>query len=114
MLKTRPSVWGEEKALVDEGLEALWLAAALDPGWIAPWTEIGATLHHTGRSADAVEHLRNVKPECGPLDAEYHSTLGAAYWKSGDLPRALIAFEEALALDPEERLPCWRPRSFPS
>ena len=101
-LKTRPSVWGEENALVDEGLDALWLAAALDPGWIAPWTEIGATLHHTGRSADAVAHLRNVKPERGPLDAEYHSTLGAAYWKSGDLPQALTAFEEALALDPEE------------
>ena len=101
-LKTRPGIWDEDPALIDEGLDALWLAVALDPGWIAPWTEIGATLHHTGRSAEAVAHLRNVKPECGPLDAEYHSTLGAAYWKSGDLPRALIAFEEALTLDPEE------------
>ena len=102
LLKTRSCIWGEESAIVDEGLEALWLAATLDPGWIAPWTEIGATLHYTGRSAEAVAHLRNVKPECGPLDAEYHSTLGSAYWKSGDLPRALTAFEEALALDPEE------------
>ena len=102
LLKTGSYIWGEETALVDEGLEALWLAVALDPGWIAPWTEIGATLNRTGRSVEAVAHLRNVKPQCGPLDAEYHNTLGSAYWKSGDLPRALTAFEEALALDPEE------------
>ena len=101
-LKTRSCTWGEETALVDEGLGALWLAVTLDPTWIAPWTEIGATLHHTGRSAEAVAHLRNVKPECGPLDAHYHSTLGAACWKAGDLPRALVAFEASLVLDPEE------------
>ena len=101
-LKTRSCIWGEETALVDEGLGALWLAVTLDPTWIAPWTEIGATLHHTGRSAEAVVHLRNVKPECGPLDAHYHSTLGAACWKAGDLPRALVAFEASLVLDPEE------------
>ena len=101
-LKTGSCIWDEDPALISEGLDALWLAVALDPGWIAPWTEIGATLHHTGRSAEAVAHLRDVKPECGPLDAEYHSTLGVAYWKSGDLPRALTAFEEALTLDPEE------------
>ena len=101
-LKTSLGFWRQESALVDEGLEALWLAVALDPGWIAPWTEIGLTLDHTGRSSEAVAHLRNVKPECGPLDADYHSTLGAAYWKSGDLPRALAAFEASLELDPEE------------
>ena len=101
-LKTNLGFWRQETALIDEGLEALWLAVALDPGWIAPWTEIGLTLDHTGRSAEAVAHLRNVKPECGPLDADYHSTLGAAYWKSGDLPRALAAFEASLELDPEE------------
>ena len=101
-LKTSFGVWRQESALVDEGLEALWLAVALDPGWIAPWTEIGLTLDNTGRSAEAIAHLRNVKPDCGPMDADYHSTLGAAYWKSGDLPRALATFEASLELDPEE------------
>ena len=101
-LKTNLGFWRQETALIDEGLDALWLAVALDPTWMAPWTEIGSTLHHTGRSAEAVAHLLNVKPECGPLDADYYSTLGAAYWKSGDLPRALSAFETSLELDPEE------------
>ena len=101
-LKTNSGFWRQETTLIDEGLDALWLAVALDPGWIAPWTEIGSTLHRTGRSPEAASHLLNVKPECGPLDAEYHSTLGAAYWGSGDLPRALAAFEASLELDPEE------------
>ena len=101
-LKTNLGFWRQETALIDEGLDALWLAVALDPGWIVPWTEIGSTLHRTGRSPEAVLHLLNVKPECGPLDADYHSTLGAAYWGSGDLPRAPAAFETSLELDPEE------------
>ena len=101
-LKTNFGFWRQETALIDEGLDTLWLAVALDPGWIVPWTEIGSTLHRTGRSPEAVSHLLNVRTECGPLDADYHSTLGAAYWGSGDLPRALAAFETSLELDPEE------------
>ena len=31
-------------ALVQEGLEACWLAATLDPNWILPWAEIGLIL----------------------------------------------------------------------
>ena len=77
-------------------------AVALDPNWIVPWTEIGATLYHTGRPAEAVAHLRSAKPECGPLDAHYHCTLGTAEWRLGELARALAAFEAALELDPEE------------
>ena len=89
-------------ALVNEGLDALWLAVALDPNWILPWTEIGETLYYTDRPVEAVAHLRSVKPECGPLDSRYHSTLGTAEWKLGELPGALAAFEAALELDPEE------------
>ena len=109
-LKTDLGFWRQETALTDEGLDALWLAVALDPAWIAPWTEIVSTLDRAGRSSEAVSHLLNVKPECGPLDAEYHSTLGAAYWKLGDLPRALAAFEASLELDPEETS-AWLPAS---
>ncbi len=101
-VKTGIGIGRGDTALVDEGLSALWIAAKLDPTWIVPWTEIGSTLHHTGRSVEAVEHLRNVNPECGPLDSRYHSTLGTACWKLGQLPEALAAFEASLELDPEE------------
>ena len=101
-VKTGIGIGRDDTALINEGLSALWIAVTLDPTWILPWTEIGSTLRHTGRSVEAVEHLRNVKPECGPLDSRYHSALGAAYWKQGRLPEALAAFEASLELDPEE------------
>ena len=101
-MKTGAAMWTGRTPLVDEGLNSLWMAVAIEPNWILPWTEIGSTLHHTGRSAEAVEHLRNVSPECGPLDSEYHSALGAAYWKTGKLSEALTAFEASLERDPEE------------
>ena len=101
-MKTGGVIWTGKTTLVDEGLNALWMAAALEPNWILPWTEIGVTLHHTDRSEEAVEHLRKVNPDCGPLDSNYHSTLGAAYWKIGKLTEALSAFEASLKLDPEE------------
>ena len=101
-VKTGIGIAREDTALINEGMNALWLAVTLDPNWIIPWTEIGLTLHHTDRSAEAVEHLRNVNPEYGPLDSKYHSALGAAYWKLGELPEALAAFEASLELDPEE------------
>ena len=101
-MKTQAAMWTGRTPLIDEGLNSLWMAVAIEPNWILPWTEIGSTLHHTGRSEEAVEHLRNVSPECGPLDSEYHSALGAAYWKVGKLTEALTAFEASLELDPEE------------
>lgn len=55
-----------------------------------------------GRAADAVAHLLAVRPECGPLDARYHSTLGTAYWRLGLPTKALAALEAALDLDPED------------
>ncbi len=101
-MKTGAAMWTGRTPLVDEGLDELLLAVVLDPKWIIPWTEIGSTLHFTGRSAEAVEHLKNVSPDCGPLDSNYYSTLGAAYWKVDKLPEALTAFEASLDLDPEE------------
>ena len=101
-VKTSIGIGRGDRDLVNEGLDSLWLAVALDPSWILPWTEIGSTLYYTDRPAEAVAHLRSVKPGCGPLDSKYHSTLGTAEWKLGELPRALAAFEAALELDPEE------------
>ena len=101
-VKTGIGIGRGDTALVREGLDALWLAVALDPKWIVPWTEIGSTLLYTDRPEEAVAHLRSVKPNRGPLDAHYYSTLGSAYWKLDRLPEALAAFEEAVELDPEE------------
>ena len=100
-VKTGIGIGRGDTALINEGLNALWIAVTLDPRWIVPWTEIGSTLHHAGRSVEAVEHLRNVNPERSPLDSRYHGTLGAACWKVGQLPEALAAFEASLELDPE-------------
>ena len=101
-VKTGLGIGRDDKALVQQGLEALWLAVALNPQWILPWTEIGSTLLHTERPAEAVDHLLDLKPECGPRDSHYYSTLGAAFWRVDRLHEALEAFEAALELDPEE------------
>ena len=101
-VKTGLGIGRDDKALVQQGLEALWLAVALNPQWIPPWTEIGSTLLHTERPAEAVDHLLDLKPECGPRDHHYYSTLGAAFWRVDRLHEALEAFEAALELDPEE------------
>ena len=101
-VKTSIGIGRGDTSLVNAGLDALWLAATLDPKWIVPWTEIGEILLHTGRPEEAVTHLRNVKSECGPLDCRYYSVLGAAYWKLERLPEALAAFEAGLERDPEE------------
>ena len=91
-----------DMAMVNEGIEACWMAVTLDPYWILPWTEIGLIHLRVGRAADAVTHLLAVSPECGPLDSRYHSTLGTAYWHLGLPTEALAALEAALDLDPEE------------
>ena len=91
-----------DAALVEEGLRALWLAATLDPWWIVPWTEIGNVLLQTGRVQQALAHLRNVKPDCGPLDSRYFSALGDVYWILDRLADALASYEAAVELDPEE------------
>ncbi|MCY4367575.1 MAG: hypothetical protein OXE17_15325, partial [Chloroflexi bacterium] len=101
-MKTGIGIRRDDKALVQQGLEALWLAVALNPQWILPWTEIGSTLLHTERPAEAVDHLLDLKAECGPRDHHYYSTLGAAFWRVDRMHEALEAFEAALELDPEE------------
>ena len=99
-MKSGIGIRGGNKALVEEGLNALWLAASSSPNWILPWTEIGRTLHHTNKTEEAVAHLLDVKEERGPLDSDYFCALGAALWKLDQLKQALIAFEAALELGP--------------
>ena len=89
-------------ALVEEGLEECWLAAELDPNWILPWTEIGWILAMAGRQKEAVEHLRSVDPERGPLDSYYYQAKAFALRQSGMFEESLQTSELALRLNPDD------------
>ena len=91
-----------DEALVKEAMEACWISVTLDPNWILPWTEIGWILVETGRAREAVEHLRAVSPECGPLDSRYYAALGVALRELGDFTASLTAFESSLRLNPND------------
>lgn len=90
-----------DESLVAEGLEACWLAATLDPKWIVPWAEIGWLLLKSGREREAVEHLRSVRPERGPLDSNYYNALGTTLWQLGEFAECLAAYESSLELNPD-------------
>lgn len=91
-----------DSALIKEGLEALWIAVTLDPNWILPWTEIGWLLLRSGRAIEAVAHLRNVRPECRPLDSGYYNALGMAHVQLGEFAEALAAFESSMKQNPND------------
>ncbi len=88
-----------DRNLVDEALEACWIAVALDRNWIAPWTEIGWLLLVSDKPQEAVEHLRSVRPRCGPLDGRYYHALGLALGLIGEHAEALAALESSLKID---------------
>ena len=91
-----------DAALVEEGLEECWLAAKLDPNWLLPWTEIGWILLRAGRGKEAVEHLRSVSPERGPLDSYYYQAMAVALRQMGSFAESIEAFESALRLNPDD------------
>ena len=91
-----------DETLIREGLEACWLAVALDPKWSLPWTEIGKLLLGMGRTGDAVEHLRAVPCDCGPLDHHYFTALGIALSQFGKFSESLAAFEASLEQNPDD------------
>ena len=91
-----------DMTMVNEGIEACWMAVALGAQWSLPWTEIGLILLRIGKAEESVKHLQGIKPDCRPLDNRYYSTLGTAYWRLGALPEALSAYEKAVELDPED------------
>ena len=92
-----------DEVLVKEGLEACWIAVTLDSNWIVPWTEIGWLLVESGRAVEAVQHLRAVSPERGPLDSHYYAALGVALREVGHFAASLAAFESSLKLNPNNR-----------
>ena len=89
-------------SLVQEGLEACWVAATLDKTWVLPWAEIGFILLESGRPGEAVDHLKAVPPERRPLDTRYYSALGAALRDTGRFVESLEAFQACLELNPDD------------
>ena len=92
----------KNERMVEEGLEACWLAATLDPKWSLPWTEVGFILLEAGKIGEAVEHLRAIDAERSPLDSRYYSALGAGLRDLGYFEESLEAFESALELNPDD------------
>ena len=92
----------KNERMVEEGLEACWLAATLDPKWSLPWTEVGLILLENGRVREAVSHLKAVGPERSPLDSRYYSALGAGLRDLGHYEESLKAFKSALELNPDD------------
>lgn len=92
----------DNATLVQEGLEACWIAATLDRTWVLPWAEIGFILLESGRPGEAVEHLRAIPPERQPMDTRYYSALGAALRETGRFGESLKAFEASLELNPDD------------
>ena len=88
--------------MVQEGIEACWIAATLDQNWVLPWAEIGFILLESGRPKEAVEHLRAIAPERHPLDNRYYSALGAALRETGRFAESLVAFESSLELNADD------------
>ncbi len=81
---------------------AATLAVALAPSWVLPWAEIGWILLKSGRPQEAVDHLRNIRPECRLLDSRYYTALAAALREMGQFAESLRAFESSLELDPDD------------
>ena len=105
---TLGSMWGGigahtgDTALIERGFTECWLAVRLDPKWILPWTEVGWILINTGRNREAIDHLKAVPKECGPLDARYYAALGTAYRNLGRSPESLDAYERSLEIEPQD------------
>ena len=91
-----------DEALVNEGIQACWMAVALDPSWVLPWAEIGWILLQSGRPQEALDHLRNIRSECRSLDSRYYTALAAALREMGQFAESLRAFESSLELDPDD------------
>ena len=91
-----------DATLVEDGLRECWIAVRLDPNWILPWTEIGWILINTGRDQEAIDHLKAVPKECGPLNARYYAALGTAYRNLGDFHESLDAYEHSLEIEPQD------------
>ena len=68
-------------------------------GTVSMMSDLGIALTRMGRHSEAIETLRGARA-IDPDDKALALNLGNAYSEAGDTTRALMAYDEALALDP--------------
>jgi TolB-like protein/DNA-binding winged helix-turn-helix (wHTH) protein/Tfp pilus assembly protein PilF len=88
----------------EEGLAEARRARELSPLSLVINTELGAALAITGRPAEAIERLQKTL-EIDPKFARAYATLGFAYSRQGDWPRAVALLERAVSLSGGEPHP---------
>jgi tetratricopeptide (TPR) repeat protein len=91
---------GFQTGQIEQGLERVRRAIALNPGAAAPYANLGQALNGIGRHAEAAEALtRAVALQPGAPRA--HAQLGMALLELGQLQTALEQLDRALALQPD-------------
>ena len=93
------------REILEEALEALWLAATLDNTGLQSWTSIGHTLTMLNRNKEAIAHMESVDPDRGELDVKYYIVLSIAYKVQGDFNKSLSLLESAMELNPSDPEP---------
>lgn len=88
--------------MMEEGLRECWIAIGLDRTWLLPWVEVGWILIESNKMSEARAHLESFPEPPDGFDVNYYQALGTACGQ--DLAAALAAYEQAIALDPDDAL----------
>jgi tetratricopeptide (TPR) repeat protein len=90
--------WGDEKRVSD--IEALLRRATeLAPSLVPAWTMLGALLHESSRSEEAIKCYQRAT-EIEPNNASAWSGLAADYAQVGEMQKSAEAYARSLALQP--------------
>jgi tetratricopeptide (TPR) repeat protein len=91
---------GLQAGRVEEGLERVRRAIALNPAAPGPWAVLGRALNGLGRHGEAAEALSRAVA-LQPGAARLHAQLGTALLELGEAEAALDRFDQALRLQPD-------------
>jgi Tfp pilus assembly protein PilF len=89
-----------QKGQVDEAIEHLRQAVALDPKYALAHAALGATLSNTGQLDEAIGHLRRAVA-LDPRLAMAHTNLGITLAKKGEFDEAIKHSRKAIGLHPK-------------
>ncbi|MEX2202216.1 MAG: tetratricopeptide repeat protein [Dongiaceae bacterium] len=85
----------------DEAIDAYRRVTALQPGRAAAWANIGLALERLDRIDEAIAALKRAVAE-NPRLVPAHSALGNIWLAGGDAPKAIEAYESAVALKADD------------